>query len=93
MALRTSSSRREYHCSYYPNHSQERVDVTRSGNTVNIAVMAGGNAGKFKKASVVINIGGMQNQPYLSAGIATGRFGYTSMAPNSNSKTGAFWDT
>lgn len=41
----------------------------------------------------MINIGGMQNQPYLSAGTATARFGYTSMAPNSNSKTGAFWDT
>ncbi|KAK3488600.1 hypothetical protein B0T13DRAFT_491348 [Neurospora crassa] len=105
MALRISWSRR-IRTAYYPDHSQEKVDATRSGNTVNLAVMAGGKAGKFKvttslpsgvsaseRASVVINIGGMQNQPYLSVGTATARFGYMSMAPTSNSKTGAFWDT
>ncbi|KAK3388087.1 hypothetical protein B0T20DRAFT_365698 [Sordaria brevicollis] len=95
----------EYQYGYYPDHSQEKVEATRSGNTINIAVTAGGKTGRFKatislpsgasasrKAPVVINIGGMQNQPYLSAGIAIAQFDYTSVAPDSNSKTGAFWD-
>lgn len=95
----------EYQYGYYPDHSQEKVEATRSGNTVSIAVAAGGKTGKFKatislpsgasaskKVPVVINIGGMQNQPYLNAGIAIAQFDYTSVAPDSNSKTGAFWD-
>ncbi|KAK3392873.1 hypothetical protein B0H63DRAFT_424684 [Podospora didyma] len=95
----------EYQYGYYPDHSLEKVEATRSGNTVNIAVTAGGKTGKFKatlslpsgasaskKAPVVINIGGMQNAPYLSAGIAVVGFDYTSVAADSNSKTGAFWD-
>jgi hypothetical protein len=95
----------EYQFGYYPDHSQEKVEATRSGNTINIAVTAGGKTGKFratitlpsgasasKPAPVVINIGGMQNAPYLSAGIAVAQFDYTSVAPDSNSKTGAFWD-
>ncbi|KAL1867353.1 hypothetical protein VTK73DRAFT_4200 [Phialemonium thermophilum] len=95
----------EYQYGYYPDHSQEKVEATRSGNTVNIAVTAGGKTGKFratislpsgasatKPAPVVINIGGMQNQPYLSAGIAIAQFDYTSVAADSNAKTGAFWD-
>lgn len=85
---------------YYPDHSQETVKATRSGNTVNIEVTAGGKTGKFsatlalpstKPAPVVINIGGMSNQPYLQAGIAVVGFDYTSVAADSNSKTGAFW--
>lgn len=95
----------EYQYGYYPDHSQERVEATRSGNTVNIAVTAGGKTGKFKAtlslpsgasaskpAPVVINIGGMQAAPYLNAGIAVVGFDYTSVAADSNSKTGAFWD-
>ncbi|KAK0719238.1 hypothetical protein B0H67DRAFT_642608 [Lasiosphaeris hirsuta] len=95
----------EYQYGYYPDHSQEKVEATRSGTTINIAVTAGGKTGKFKAtiqlpsgasaskpAPVVINIGGMQNAPYLSAGIAVAQFDYTSVAPDSNSKTGAFWD-
>jgi hypothetical protein len=94
----------EYQYGYYPDHSQEKVEATRSGNTLNIAVTAGGKTGRFratitlpsgasaaKPAPVVINIGGMQNQPYLSAGIAIAQFDYTSVAPDSNSKSGAFW--
>lgn len=94
----------EYQFGYYPDHSQETVEATRSGNTLSIAVKAGGKTGSFKAtitlpfgasaakpAPVVINIGGMQNQPYLSAGIAIAQFDYTSVAPDSNSKTGAFW--
>lgn len=41
---------------------------------------------------MVINIGGMQNAPYLSAGIAIAQFDYTTVAADSNAKTGAFWD-
>ncbi|KAK4215242.1 4-O-methyl-glucuronoyl methylesterase [Rhypophila decipiens] len=95
----------EYQYGYYPDHSQEKVEATRSGSTVNIAVTAGGKTGKFratlslpsgasasKPAPVVINIGGMQNAPYLNAGIAVVGFDYTSVAADSNSKTGAFWD-
>ena len=95
----------EYQYGYYPDHSQEKVEATRSGTTVQISVTASGKTGKFKAtvslppgatsakpAPVVINIGGMQNAPYLSAGIAVAQFDYTSVAADSNSKTGAFWD-
>jgi len=95
----------EYQFGYYPDHSQETVTATRSGNTVNIQITAGGKTGKFKatmslptgasatkKAPVVINIGGMQNAPYLAAGIAVVGFDYTSVAADSNAKSGAFWD-
>ena len=94
----------EYQFGYYPDPAQEKVEATRSGNTLSISVTAGGKKGSFratvqlpsgasasKKAPVVINIGGMANQPYLSAGIAVAQFDYTSVAPDSNSKTGAFW--
>jgi hypothetical protein len=95
----------EYQFGYYPDHSQENVTSTRTGNTLSITVAAGGKSGTFratlnlpsgasasKKAPVVINIGGMQNAPYLSAGIAVVGFDYTSVAPDSNAKTGAFWN-
>ncbi|KAK6209116.1 hypothetical protein LQW54_006570 [Pestalotiopsis sp. IQ-011] len=95
----------EYQYGYYPDHSLETVKATRSGITVNIEASAGSKTGKFKatlalpagasearKVPVVINIGGMQNQPYLQAGIAVVGFDYTSVAADSNSKTGAFWD-
>ncbi|KAK3955697.1 hypothetical protein QBC32DRAFT_367556 [Pseudoneurospora amorphoporcata] len=38
----------EYQYGYYPDHSQEKVEATRSGNTVNMAVTAGGKTAKFK---------------------------------------------
>lgn len=95
----------EYQYGYYPDHSLETVKATRSGTTVSIEVAAAGKTGKFKatlalpsgasetsKVPVVINIGGMQNQPYLQAGIAVVGFDYTTVAADSNSKTGAFWD-
>ncbi|OAA62858.1 carbohydrate esterase family 15 protein [Niveomyces insectorum RCEF 264] len=94
-----------YQYGFYPDHAQETVTATRSGNTVSIQVTAGGKTGKFratvslpsgasatKPAPVVINIGGMQNAPYIAAGIAVVGFDYTSVAADSNSKTGAFWD-
>lgn len=95
----------EYQYGYYPDHAQETVRATRSGNTaVSIEVEAGGKTGRFsaqlslpagasaaEPVPVVINIGGMQSQPYLQAGIAVVGFDYTAVAPDSNAKTGAFW--
>ncbi|KAK3987666.1 hypothetical protein QBC44DRAFT_270584 [Cladorrhinum sp. PSN332] len=95
----------EYQFGYYPDPAQEKVEATRSGNTLSISVTGPGNkkgsfratiqlpsgASASKKAPVVINIGGMANQPYLQAGIAVAQFDYTSVAPDSNSKSGAFW--
>ena len=95
----------EYQYGYYPDHSKEVVQATRQGNTVDISVSAGSKTGKFvatldlpsgasnaSKTPVVINIGGMLNQPYLDAGIAIVEFDYTSVAADSNAQTGAFWD-
>ncbi|KIH94860.1 Cip2 [Sporothrix brasiliensis 5110] len=94
-----------YQYGVYPDHSQETVTATRSGTTVSISVTAGGKTGQFKAslalptnaapskpAPVIINIGGMQSAPYLAAGIAVVGFDYTSVAADSSSKTGAFWD-
>lgn len=94
----------EYQYGYYPDHSLENVTAARAGNTVGISVTAAGKTGKFsaslqlptgasatKPVPVVINIGGMDNQPYLNAGIAIVGFDYTAVAADSNSKTGAFW--
>lgn len=94
----------EYQYGYYPDPSAENVTATRSGNNVAITVTAGGKTGKFaatlqlppgasaaKSAPVIINIGGMDNAPYLSAGIAIAAFDYTAVAADSNNKTGAFW--
>ncbi|KAL2022095.1 hypothetical protein VTK56DRAFT_6139 [Thermocarpiscus australiensis] len=93
-----------YQYGYYPDHSQEKVEATRSWSALDIVVTTGGKTGRFratitlpsgaspsKQAPVVINIGGMQNQPYLNAGIAIAQFDCTSVAPDRNSKTGAFW--
>lgn len=81
------------------------MTATRSGNTgVSVEVSAGGKTGRFtaqlslpagasaeSPVPVVINIGGMQSQPYLQAGIAVVGFDYTAVAPDSNAKSGAFW--
>ncbi|KAL2261942.1 hypothetical protein VTK26DRAFT_2950 [Humicola hyalothermophila] len=93
----------EYQYGYYPDHSQETVAATRSGNTFNVTVAANGKLGSFWATvklpttgrapyPVVINIGGMQDREYLAAGIAVAQFDYPSVAPDSNAKTGAFWD-
>lgn len=94
----------EYQFGWYPDHAQETVRATRSGNTVAVEVAAGGKTGRFNAqvslpagasaedpVPAVINIGGMQSQPYLQAGIAVVGFDYQAVAPDSNSKTGAFW--
>ncbi|KAI1827096.1 carbohydrate esterase family 15 protein [Xylaria intraflava] len=86
-------------------YHQETVKATRSGNTIEIEVTAGKKTGTFRAtlslpsnasrsepAPVVINIGGMKNDPYLEAGIAIVGFDYSSVASDSNARTGAFWD-
>lgn len=91
----------EYQYGYYPDHSQETVKASRSGNSLSITVSAGGKTGSFSATlslpsgsgpfPVVINIGGMDNNPYLQKGIAIVGFNYVDVAPDSNAKTGAFW--
>ncbi|KAK4135940.1 carbohydrate esterase family 15 protein, partial [Trichocladium antarcticum] len=44
-----------------------------------------------KTAPAVIDIDGMQNQPYPSPAIAVARSNYTSVAADSSCKTGAVW--
>ncbi|KZV93151.1 hypothetical protein EXIGLDRAFT_768376 [Exidia glandulosa HHB12029] len=94
----------EYQYGYYPDHSLETVTATRNGNTLSISVSAGGKTGQFSAsillpsgatsanpAPVIIAIGGIDNNVYLNAGIAVVTFDYTAVAPDSNTKTGAFW--
>ncbi len=91
----------EYQYGYYPDHSQETVTATRSGTTISISVAAGGKTGSFKASlvlpsgsgpfPVVIAIGGIDNKAYTSVGIAVCNFDYTTVSPDSNGKTGAFW--
>lgn len=93
----------EYQYGYYPDHSAETVTATRSGNTVTINVAAGGKTSSFKAsinlprttsaggAPVIIAIGGIDNNAYLNQGIAVVTFDYTSVSPDSNGKSGAFW--
>ncbi|KAH6665169.1 hypothetical protein B0J14DRAFT_236139 [Halenospora varia] len=96
----------EYQYGYYPDHKAETVTATRSGTTVSISVAAGGKTGSFKATinlpakstanangtfPVVISIGGMDNKAYMNVGIAVVTFDYTTVSPDSNGKTGAFW--
>ncbi|KAI5807817.1 hypothetical protein DFH27DRAFT_510406 [Peziza echinospora] len=94
----------EYQFGYYPDHSLETVTATRSGNSLAITVQVGDKQGKFNAnvnlpsgaskdapAPVVIAIGGINNNAYLKEGVAVVTFDYTSVAPDSNGKTGAFW--
>ena len=94
----------EYQYGYYPDHSLEKVTATRSGNSVTINVAAGSKTSSFKAtinlpsgstslapAPVVIAIGGIDNNAYLKQGVAVVTFDYTTVSPDSNSKTGAFW--
>lgn len=94
----------QYQYGFYPNHSAETVTATRSGNTITINIAAGGKTASFKATlnlpsaasktapvPVVIEIGGIDNTPYLSQGIAVVGFDYTTVSPDSNGKTGAFW--
>ncbi|CAG8980122.1 hypothetical protein HYALB_00013607 [Hymenoscyphus albidus] len=92
----------QYQYGFYPDHAAEKVTATRSGNAVTITVAAGGKTGSFKATvnlptggatgvPVIIAIGGIDNNAYLKQGIAVVTFDYTSVAPDSNGKSGAFW--
>jgi hypothetical protein len=85
-------------------HSAETVTATRTINTVTINVAAGGKTASFKATinlptpatsaapvPVIIAIGGIDNNAYLKQGIAVVVFDYTTVSPDSNGKTGAFW--
>ena len=93
-----------YQYGAYPDHSAETVSSTRNGNTLSITITAGGKTGRFNAqvnlpngasannpVPVVIAIGGIDNNAYLREGIAVVTFDYTSVAPDSNGKSGAFW--
>ncbi|KAK0732368.1 hypothetical protein B0T21DRAFT_412548 [Apiosordaria backusii] len=72
----------EYQFGYYPDPAQEKVEATRSGTTLQITVTGPQNkrgsfratiqlpsgASSSRPAPVVINIGGMQNQPNSKTG-------------------------
>lgn len=80
------------------------MTATRASNTVTINVAAGGKTASFKATivlptpassaapvPVIIAIGGIDNNAYLKNGIAVVTFDYTTVSPDSNGKTGAFW--
>ena len=91
----------EYQYGYYPDHSQETVSATRSGNTLTVTVAVGGKSATIAATlnlpsgsgpfPVVINIGGMDTKTYINAGIAVVTFDYGKVAADSTSKTGSFW--
>lgn len=94
----------QYQYGFYPDHSKETVTATRASNTVTINVAAGGKTASFKATivlptpassaapvPVIIAIGGIDNNAYLKNGIAVVTFDYTTVSPDSNGKTGAFW--
>lgn len=91
----------EYQYGYYPDHSQETVTATRSGNALTITVNTGGKSASIAATlslpggsgpyPVVISIGGMDTKSYVAAGIAVAAFDYSKVAADSNSKSGSFW--
>ncbi|TAQ87587.1 hypothetical protein B7494_g4107 [Chlorociboria aeruginascens] len=94
----------EYQYGYYPSHSAETVAATRTGNNVAISVTVASKTASFSAAislpagataaspvPVIIAIGGIDNNVYLSNGIAVVTFDYTTVSPDSTGKTGAFW--
>jgi hypothetical protein len=91
----------EYQYGYYPDHAQETVSATRSGNTLTVTVVTGGKTASIAASlnlpsgsgpfPVVISIGGMDTKSYTNAGIAIVTFDYTKVAADSNSKSGSFW--
>ena len=91
----------EYQYGYYPDHSQETVTATQSGNTLTVTVTVGGKTANIAASlnlpsgggpfPVVISIGGMDTKSYVNVGIAVVTFDYTKVAADNNSKTGSFW--
>ncbi|PFH48969.1 carbohydrate esterase family 15 protein [Amanita thiersii Skay4041] len=95
----------EYFYGYYPDHSLETVRAVRSGNTVNITVTANGRTGTFSatlsfpsrasptnRVPVVINPGLIDTTVFLGSGVALATFNVNTVAADSSSKTGAFWN-
>jgi hypothetical protein len=94
----------EYQYGYYPDHSLENVTATRSGKSLTVTVAVGANkaniaatinlptaASKTTPVGVIIAIGGIDNKAYLDKGIAVVTFDYSSVAADSNTKSGSFW--
>ncbi|KAK2807435.1 hypothetical protein FQN51_003262 [Onygenales sp. PD_10] len=94
----------QYQYGEYPDNSLETVTGTLSGTTLTVDVEADGKSGQFTAsvdlpsgasadapAPVVMAIGGMDSAAYLAEGIAVVVIDYTSVSPDSNAKTGAFW--
>lgn len=91
----------EYQYGYYPDHSQETVSATRSGNTLTVTIATGGKSATIAATlnlpsgngpfPVIISIGGMDTRTYINAGIAVVTFDYGRVAADSNSKSGSFW--
>ncbi|CAL1716611.1 unnamed protein product [Somion occarium] len=94
----------EYLYSYHPDHSLENVTARRTGNNIAITVKANGKTASFSTTltfpnnraptspiPVVINPGALDNNVFLSSGIALATFDVNSIAADSTSKTGAFW--
>lgn len=91
----------EYQYGYYPDHSQEIVTATRSGNTLTVNIAVGGKSASIAATltlpsgsgpfPVIISIGGMDVKSYTSAGIAVAAFDYGKVAADSTSKSGSFW--
>lgn len=91
----------EYQYGYYPDHAEETVTATRSGNTLTVTIAVGGKSASISAAlnlptgngpfPVIISIGGMDTKTYLNAGIAVVTFDYAKVAADSSSKSGVFW--
>ncbi|KAL5318657.1 hypothetical protein ACEPPN_013721 [Leptodophora sp. 'Broadleaf-Isolate-01'] len=94
----------EYQYGYYPDRSLETVTATRSGKSLTVTVTLGStkaniaatvslptSATKATPVGVVIAIGGIDNNAFLNKEMAVVTFDYSSVAADSNSKTGSFW--
>lgn len=95
----------EYFYGYYPDHANETVTATRSGNTLSVTVAAGGKTGTFS-ASLALPAGASKASPvpvaiaalfvdnavFINNGIAVVTFNTAGVAADSDSKTGAFWN-
>ncbi|KAL5524931.1 hypothetical protein ACEPAF_8800 [Sanghuangporus sanghuang] len=96
----------EYMYGYYPDHSQETVNATRTGNSLSITVSANGKSATFgaslalptnvratpqSPVPVVISAGGVDNNVFLGSGVALATFNLPDVAADSTARTGTFW--
>ena len=97
----------EYLYGYYPDHSLETVNTERIGNNLSVTVSVGDRSASFlanvtfpPKASfplpVVIAAGTVlapvNITPFLASGVAVAQFDVNSIANDSCTRIGAFWD-